>query len=214
MLIIGLTGSIAMGKSTVAKMFKDNGIPVISADDIVHSLYEGAATPLVEAAFPGSTKDNIVDRTALSDILQNSPDGFKKLEALIHPLVREEEWQFIKNHHQLDTAIVVIEIPLLYETGADALMDYVVLASADEKTQRARALDRPNMTEEKFELILSKQMPDSEKRQKSDHIINTACTMEETDRAVNELINSLKNLEVKANPSAFQRWETQMATIQ
>ena len=216
MLIIGLTGSIAMGKSTVAAMFEKHGTPVISADAIVHELYQTAAAPLVEAAFPGSTVIDEgsghprVDRAALSAILQNEPAGFARLEALIHPLVRRKEWAFIQAHQQKNTPFIIIEIPLLFETGADRQMDKVIIASAPDDVQRQRALARPGMTEEKFNLILSRQMPNTEKRQKADFIINTGSSLQETEAEVIGLIKEL-NKHSQQPTTAYPLWRAEMA---
>ncbi len=202
MLIIGLTGSIAMGKSTVAKMLLNNGIPMISADQIVHDLYEGEAVPLLEQAFPGSVENNQVNREKLLKLLLNETDGFKKLENLIHPLVRQKEWEFIKEHKDKGADLVAIEIPLLFETGAEKLMDSVLLASAPAEVQKQRVMARPGMTQEKFKTLLDKQMPDSEKRKKADFIVDTSCSLEETEEQLKEIIVSLKNNQ----PKAYDLW--------
>ena len=202
MLIIGLTGSIAMGKSTVAKMLLDSGIPMISADQIVHDLYENEAVPLIEQAFPGSTENNQVDREKLLKNLLKDEDGFKKLESLIHPLVRQKEWEFIKEHKDKGADLVAIEIPLLFETGAEKLMDSVLLASAPAEVQKQRVMARPGMTQEKFKTLLDKQMPDSEKRKKADFIVDTSCSLKETEEQLKEIIVSLKNQQ----PTAYDAW--------
>lgn len=202
MLIIGLTGSIAMGKSTVAKMLLDSGIPMISADQIVHDLYENEAVPLIEQAFPGSTENNQVNREKLLKNILKDEDGFKKLESLIHPLVRQKEWEFIKEHKDKGADLVAIEIPLLFETGAEKLMDSVLLASAPAEVQKQRVMARPGMTKEKFKTLLDKQMPDSEKRKKADFIVDTSCSLEETEEQLKEIIVSLKNQQ----PTAYDAW--------
>lgn len=213
MLIIGLTGSIAMGKSTVARLFQEGGLPVISADQIVHDLYENAPVANeIEALFNGSTANGRVDRAALMQRLAGKAENFKKLEALIHPLVRAEEWAFIKAQKQAGTPLILIEIPLLFETGAEQLMDKVVLASASAADQKARALARPGMTEEKLAIILAKQMPDEEKRQKADIIINTSLSLEETAREVKAAITSLTVLakETADESPAYKSWQAEM----
>ncbi|MGH1405377.1 MAG: dephospho-CoA kinase [Rhodomicrobiaceae bacterium] len=202
MLIIGLTGSIAMGKSTVAKMLLDNGIPMISADQIVHDLYEDEAVPILEKAFPGSTENNQVNREKLLSLLLKEEDGFKKLETLIHPLVRQKEWEFIKENKEKSSDLVAIEIPLLFETGAEKLMDVVLLASAPAEVQKQRVMARPGMTTEKFKTLLAKQMPDAEKRKKADFIVDTSCSLEETEEQLKEIIVSLKNKQ----PKAYATW--------
>ncbi|MEP3474697.1 MAG: dephospho-CoA kinase [Hyphomicrobiales bacterium] len=202
MLIIGLTGSIAMGKSTVAKMLLDNGIPMISADQIVHDLYEDEAVPILEKAFPGSTENNQVNREKLLSLLLKEEDGFKKLETLIHPLVRQKEWEFIKENKEKNSDLVAIEIPLLFETGAEKLMDVVLLASAPAEVQKQRVMARPGMTTEKFKTLLAKQMPDAEKRKKADFIVDTSCSLSETENQLKEIIVSLKNKQ----PKAYDLW--------
>lgn len=212
MLIVGLTGSIAMGKSTVARFFEQQNIPIISADQIVHDLYEGSAVPLIEENFKGSTKNGKVDRTALFNILQNQKEDkgtenpFKKLERLIHPLVRQQQWQFIKSSFEQNEPLVIIEIPLLFETGAEENMDAVVLVSAPIEIQSKRVLERDGMTEEKFDALLSRQMPDEEKRKKADFIIDTSLPIEETRTETIITLEKLKTL----NPGAYQRWQSAM----
>lgn len=198
MLIIGLTGSIAMGKSTVAKMLLDNGIPMISADQIVHDLYENEAVSLIEQLFPGSTENNLVNREKLLSLLLKEEDGFKKLENLIHPLVRQKEWEFIKENKVKGSDIVAIEIPLLFETGAEKLMDAVLLASAPPEVQKQRVMARPGMTTEKFKTLLAKQMPDAEKRKKADFIVDTSCSLEETEDQLKQIIAIIKKNKSKA----------------
>lgn len=227
MLIAGLTGSIAMGKSTVADMIAACGIPMISADQIVHDLYDGPIAADIEAAFPGSTKPNdssgehklSVDRQALIKYLNGQPELFKKLEAIIHPLVRKEEWAFIERQKRLGAELILIEIPLLFETGAEALMDMVILASATSEDQRRRALARPGMTEEKLDLIRKKQLPDHIKREKADLIINTSLSLEETDEEVKNAIIDMRSRaqQMASKPdikdSAYQRWAAEMANL-
>lgn len=202
MLIIGLTGSIAMGKSTIAAMLEKNGIPMISADKIVHDLYKEEAVPLIEKAFSGSTESGQVNREKLLKLLLKEDEGFKKLETLIHPLVRQKEWEFIKNQKDEGAEIIAIEIPLLFETGADKLLDAVLLASAPAEVQKQRVMQRPGMTEEKFKTLLSKQMPDAEKREKADFIVDTSCSLEETEDQLKEIIVSLK----QQQPTAYDAW--------
>ncbi len=202
MLIIGLTGSIAMGKSTVAKMLLKNGIPMISADQIVHDLYEDEAVPILEKAFPGSTENNQVNREKLLSLLLKEEDGFKKLEILIHPLVRQKEWEFIKENKDKGSNLVAIEIPLLFETGAEKLMDVVLLASAPAEVQKQTVMARPGMTTEKFKTLLAKQMPDAEKRKKADFIVDTSCSLSETEDQLKEIIVLLKNKQ----PKAYDLW--------
>jgi dephospho-CoA kinase len=192
MIRIGLTGSIGMGKSTSAKLFAEAGIPVNDADAAVHDLYRGAAVPLVEHAFPGTTRDGAVDRQALAEKLSGDPQGFKRLEAIVHPLVREHERLFLDRQRQAGADIVLLDIPLLFETGADKRVDKIVVVSCDPQIQRDRVLARPGMTEEKFKMILSRQMPDAEKRARADYVIDTGGTIENAGRQVRDIVEELR----------------------
>ncbi|MBP6679521.1 MAG: dephospho-CoA kinase [Paracoccus sp.] len=169
--LLGLTGGIGMGKSTASAMFRDLGHPVWDADASVHRLYapDGAAVAPVAAAFPGTLQDGGIDRAALRQALADDPAGFQRLEQIVHPLVAADRAAFIARHG--DAPIVVLDIPLLYETGADAAMDGVAVVSAPADVQRARVMARPGMTKENFRLILSRQMPDAEKRARANWII-------------------------------------------
>ncbi|KQS71973.1 dephospho-CoA kinase [Rhizobium sp. Leaf371] len=191
MIVLGLTGSIGMGKSTTADMFKALGVPVNDADAVVHDLYRGQAVGPIEAAFPGSTKDGAVDRAALSAALARHPDGFKTLEAIVHPLVRAREWAFLKREKEAGTPLVVLDIPLLFETGGAARVDAVAVVSCDADIQRDRVLARPGMTPEKFALILSRQMPDHEKRARANYVIDTGHGLEVARQRVEEIVSDL-----------------------
>jgi dephospho-CoA kinase len=191
MIVIGLTGSIGMGKSTTAEMFSDAGIPVISADEIVHELYRGEAVQPIEAAFPGATVDGAVDREALSRTLLADPTGFDRLEAIIHPLVSAREEAFVDQARADGHAMVLVDIPLLYETGAENRVDVVVVVTCDADIQRQRVMARPGMTVEKFEAILARQVPDAEKRARADHIIDTGQGLEPARRQVADIIAAL-----------------------
>lgn len=188
MLKIGLTGSIGMGKSTTAKLFAEAGIPVNDADAVVHDLYVGEAVPAVEAEFPGSTKNGAVDRTELARQLSARPDGFKALEAIVHPLVRQQETAFLDKHRAAGATMVLLDIPLLFETGGDQRVDIIVVVSCDPQIQKARVLARPGMTDEKFNMILARQTPDAEKRARADYIIDTGNGIEAAKAGVNEII--------------------------
>ena len=168
---LGLTGGIGMGKSTAAQMFRDLGHPVWDADAAVHRLYApgGAAVAPVAAAFPGVLRDGGIDRAALREALAAAPSGFARLEAIVHPLVAEDRAGFIAAHK--DAPIVVLDIPLLFEGGSERQMDGVAVVSAPPEVQRARVLARPGMTEADFQMILSRQMPDAEKRKRADFLI-------------------------------------------
>lgn len=192
MLIVGLTGSIGMGKSTIAGRFRSQGVPVIDADAIVHELYEGEAVAPVEAAFPGSVVDGKVDRAKLSQSLMAKPDGFKVLEQIVHPLVRAKQKAFLKTNADAGEQFVVIEIPLLFETNGDARVDVSVVVSAPYEMQRQRVLERPNMTAEKFEPILAKQVPDEEKRRRADFVVDTGQSVEGSFAEVDAIIEALR----------------------
>jgi dephospho-CoA kinase len=173
--MIGLTGSIGMGKSETARMFARLGIPVNDSDANVHALYEpgGAAVPDIEKAFPGTVRDGKVDRALLTKALAADPSGFKKLEAIVHPLVAKTQADFLARAEASGADMVVLDIPLLFETGGHARVDAVVVVSAPPHIQRARVLERPGMTEEKLDQILSRQTPDEEKRAKADYVVVT-----------------------------------------
>ncbi len=192
MIKIGLTGSIGMGKSTSAKLFAEAGIPVNDSDAVVHDLYSGEAVPLVEAAFPGSIRDGMVDRQELGRKLAADPSGFKRLEAIVHPLVRERERSFLEGQRQAGADMVVLDIPLLFETGGDKRVDKIVVVSCDPQIQRQRVLARPGMTEQKFEMILSRQTPDAEKRAGADYIIDTGGSIDAAREQVKEIIADLR----------------------
>lgn len=202
MVIVGLTGSIGMGKTTVAAMFRERGIAVFDADAEVHRLYEGEAVPLVEQAFPGTTKEGRVDRTALAAALAKQPEGFRVLEAIVHPLVKRAETEFIRGEAKRDAAIAVLEIPLLFEAGLDAKVDRTLVVSAPEDVQRARILDRPGMTVERLEMITARQIPDAEKRRRADFVVDTGTSHAETDAAVSVIIARL----IGETGTAFDRF--------
>lgn len=199
MIILGLTGSIGMGKTTAANMFADNGVPVYSADDAVHQLYSGRAAPLIEAAFPGTVVDGTVDRTKLSSAVLGKPEALKKLESIIHPLVHEEEAAFLARARADGADIALIDIPLLFETGGQNRVDKVAVVSAPADIQRERVLSRAGMTEAKFEAILARQMPDAEKRARADFVIDSSGDFEETRAQIKAIIAELRGK--LANPS-------------
>ncbi|HWT58197.1 MAG TPA: dephospho-CoA kinase [Rhizobium sp.] len=192
MLKIGLTGSIGMGKSTAGKLFAEAGIPLNDSDAVVHDLYAGEAAPLVDAAFPGTLKDGAVDRHELGRQLALDPGGFKRLEAIVHPLVRKRETEFLRQQRRAGAGMVVLDIPLLFETNAWERVDVVVVVSAGPQIQRERVLAREGMTEEKFEMILSRQTPDAEKRRRADYLIDSSRSISETKEQVLEIIADLK----------------------
>lgn len=192
MIVLGLTGSIGTGKSTTSAMFHDLGVPVHDADATVHDLYRREAVVPVAEIFPEALRDGVIDRKTLSAILAQSPDRFRALEAVIHPLVRARETAFLAAERENATPLVLLDIPLLFETGGEARVDKVVVVTCDPQTQRQRVLSRPGMTQEKFELILSRQMPDAEKRQRADFIIDTGRGLEAARKQVEEVVELLK----------------------
>ena len=173
MIVLGLTGSIGMGKTTTARMFSDFGVPVHDSDEAVHRLYRGKAAPLVEAAFPGTTADGVVDRAKLGERVLGDGAALRRLEALIHPLVRADATAFLKRHHAAGAPLAVVDIPLLFETDGRNRVDQVLVVTAPPEVQRERVLSRPGMTEEKFRNILAKQVPDGEKRRLADFVVDT-----------------------------------------
>ena len=189
--LLGLTGSIGMGKSTTAQMFRDEGIPVWDADVAVHRLYErgGMAVGPVSAAFPDAIVDEGVSREALRKIIATNPTALGQLEKIVHPLVAQDRAAFIADN---PAPIVVVDIPLLYETGAEKWLSSVLVVSASPDVQRARVLARPGITEAQFEAILSRQMPDAEKRRRADHLIETT-TLDDARAKVRALIDELKD---------------------
>jgi dephospho-CoA kinase len=174
MLILGLTGSIGMGKSATARLFAEAGVPVHDADAAVHALYEGEAVAPIEAAFPGVTRDGRVDRTRLSAEVVGKAEAIKRLEAIVHPLVRQAELKFLSAAAARGARLVLLDIPLLFETGGERRVDAVVVVSAPAEVQRARVLARPGMTEEKLAALLARQVPDAEKRAKAHFIVDSS----------------------------------------
>jgi len=193
-LLIGLTGSIGMGKSETAKMFARLGVPVCDSDAAVHALYEpgGAAVAPIAKAFPDAVHGGRVDRGRLAALLADSPDGFKTLEAIVHPLVAENQRAFLAKAAQDGAEMVVLDIPLLFETGGHARMDAVVVVSAPAPVQRARVLARPGMTPEKLDHILSRQTPDAEKRAKAHYVVETDKGLEHAFGQVKAIVAGLK----------------------
>lgn len=193
MIVVGLTGSIGMGKSTVAKMFAEEGAPAFDSDAAVHELYArgGAAAAPVEAAFPGVTRDGAIDRAALSAKVVGNSEAIERLESIVHPLVRQAQADFLARHRIAGDAIVVLDIPLLFEsTGAQAV-DKIVVVTAPADVQRTRVLGRPGMTEEKFERLLARQTPDAEKRARADFVIDTGGSFDATRAQVRAVLDAL-----------------------
>lgn len=193
MLIVGLTGSIGMGKSTAANAFRKRSINVCDADAEVHKLYAGKAAPLIEAAFPGSTAGGVVERPKLAQALAADPSGFKRLEAIVHPLVQAAEREFLRAEAARGAKMAVLEIPLLFETGGEKKVDVVVVVSASAASQRARVLERPGMSEAKLEQLLSRQMPDTDKRARADFVVDTDRPVEECDAEIGRIVAKITN---------------------
>jgi dephospho-CoA kinase len=191
MIIVGVTGSIGMGKSTVARMFAEEGVPVFDADSVVHRLQgpEGALVQAIEAQFPGTTGPEGVNRGALAERVLGEPEALRRLEAMVHPAVARERQVFLAANAA--APLVVLDIPLLFEAGGSDQVDKIVVVSAPIAVQRERVLARPGMTAEKFERILARQLPDSEKRARADFIIDTGGPKDETRRAVRRILACL-----------------------
>ncbi len=190
MIVLGLTGSIGMGKSTTADLFRAEGIEVFDADAAVHDLYRGEAAPLIESAFPGTTQDGIVNRQRLADRVLADPAALQQLEAIVHPLVRDARERFLCGAKERDLPLVVLDIPLLLE-NADAPVDAVVLVTAPESVQKERLLTRPSMTEARLAAILARQMPDAEKRKKADFLIDTSLGLASARAEVQDILRKL-----------------------
>ncbi len=189
--VLGLTGSIGMGKSATAAIFRRLGVPVHDADAAVHRLYEGEAAPLIEAAFPGTAPAGAVDRAVLSKAVIGSPERMATLEAIVHPLVRREEERFLEKAVAAQAAVAVLDIPLLFETGGEARCDAVLVVTAAPAVQRERVLARPDMSEEKFAAILAKQMPDAEKRRRAHFLVDTGRGFASAEQQVGGILRAL-----------------------
>ena len=193
MKIIGLTGSIGMGKSATASLFREAGIPVFDSDACVHALYApgGAAVKPVGEAFPGSAVDGASDRARLSRMLRDDPMGFERLEAIVHPLVSQARDVFLAEARAEDAALAVLDIPLLFETGGDALVDTIVVVHAPDAVRRARVLQRPGMTAEKLAAIIARQTADSIKLEKADFVVETSGGIDDARRQIDDIIQAL-----------------------
>jgi dephospho-CoA kinase len=174
MLILGLTGSMGMGKSTTAKLFAEAGVPVYDADAAVHKIYEGEAAPAIEAAFPGTTIDGKVDRVKLSSRVLHNPAAIKQLEQIVHPMLGASRQKFLDDAERSGAPVAVVDVPLLFETGGEKRVDAVVVVTTTPEVQRERILARDNMTSEKLGAILTRQLPDAEKRKRADFVVDTS----------------------------------------
>jgi dephospho-CoA kinase len=193
MFVIGLTGSIAMGKTTTARLFAEEGVPVHDADAAVHRLYEGEASGQIEAAFPGSTRHGRVDRAALGKQVVGDPPALRRLEAIVHPLVRNAEHKFLKDAERSGAKVVVLDIPLLFETGGDSRVDATVVVSAPEAHQRERVLAR-GVSVEQLEALLVRQMPDAEKRRRADFVVDSGQGIEHARTQVRQILNAVAKM--------------------
>lgn len=194
MFILGLTGSLGMGKSTTAGFFAEAGVPVHDADAVVHRLYEGEAAAAIEAAFPGATAGGKVDRARLAARVLDQPEALRRLEAIVHPLVRDAEARFLAEARARGAPVVVLDIPLLLETSGDQRVDAIVVVSAPGDTQRQRVLARPGMTPEKFDALLARQMSDSEKRRHADFVVDTSHGFEVARARVQEILRAVATM--------------------
>lgn len=200
MLLVGLTGSIGMGKSKSAELFEAEGLPVYDADASVHALYEkgGAAVALLSDFFPEAIKDGAVDRTILGQLVLNDSEKLQKLESIVHPLAGQMQKEFLELQEASGKQAVILDIPLLLEKNAEGLVDVVVVVSTTPEVQKKRVLERPGMTEEKFLSILSKQMPDSEKREKADFVVDSTTSEADAQRQIRDIIKKLDSFPARA----------------
>jgi dephospho-CoA kinase len=194
MFILGLTGSLGMGKSTTAGFFAEAGVPVHDADAVVHRLYEGEAAAAIEAAFPGTTTAGKVDRDKLAARVIDRPEALRRLEAIVHPLVREAEARFLTDARARGAEVVVLDIPLLLETASDQRVDAIVVVSAPGDIQRQRVLERPGMTPDKLDALLARQMADSEKRRHADFVVDTSRGFEAARARVKEILRAIATM--------------------
>ena len=189
MIILGLTGSIGMGKSTTAKLFAEAGIPVYDADATVHMLYEGDAVPVIEAAFPGTTADGKVDRARLSARVVHDPAAIKQLEQIVHPMLGASRQKFLHEAEQSSAPVAVVDVPLLFETGGEKRVDAVVVVTTTPEIQRQRVLARDNMTGEMLDAILARQLPDAEKRKRADFVVDTSHGLDPVRARIRDILN-------------------------
>jgi dephospho-CoA kinase len=192
MIVLGLTGSIGMGKSTTAGMFREEGVPVHDSDEAVHRIYSGEAAPLIEEAFPGVVVEGVVDRDRLAKAVLGNPDALRKLEGIVHPLVRADADAFIERARSEGEDLVLLDIPLLFETGGEQRVDRIVVVSASPDVQQQRVMARAGMTEEKFAAIRERQVPDEEKRRRADFVIDTGLGMDAAHAQVRSILAGLR----------------------
>jgi dephospho-CoA kinase len=194
MLILGLTGSIGMGKSTTAKLFAEAGVPVYDADAAVHKIYEGEAAPAIEAAFPGTTVDGKVDRNKLSARVVHDPAAMRQLEQIVHPMLGASRQKFLDDAERSGAPVAVVDVPLLFETGGEKRVDAVVVATTSPELQRERILTRDNMTDEKLDAILARQLPDAEKRKRADFLVDTSHGLEPVRAQIRDILREVAKM--------------------
>lgn len=189
MRVLGLTGSIGMGKSTTAKLFAEAGVPVYDADATVHQIYEGEAAPAIEAAFPGTTADGKVDRAKLSAQVVHDPAAMKRLEQIVHPMLGAYHKKFLEDAERAGAPVAVVDVPLLFETGGEKRVDAVVVVTTDAEQQRRRILARGTMSEQALDAILARQLPDAEKRKRADFVVDTSHGLEPVRLRIREILD-------------------------
>ena len=194
MIILGLTGSIGMGKSTTAKLFTEAGVPVYDADATVHMVYEGEAVPAIEAAFPGTTVGGKVDRAKLSAQVVHDAAAMKRLEGIVHPMLRAYHQKFLDEAEQSGAPVAVVDVPLLYETGGEKRVDAVVVVTTSPEVQRERILARDNMTAEKLDAILARQLPDAEKRERADFVVDTSHGLDPVRAQIRDILREVAKM--------------------
>lgn len=197
MRIIGLTGSIGMGKSTTMQLFAELGVPVYDADAAVHAIYAGEAVPVVEEAFPGTTADGKVDRQKLSERVLGKPEALKKLEQIVHPMLGAHRRKFLDDAQKSGAPVAVLDVPLLFETGGEKRVDAVVVVSAPADVQRARVLARENMTQEKLDAILARQTPDAEKRKRADFVVDTSSGLDPVRARIRDILAEVARMPLR-----------------
>jgi dephospho-CoA kinase len=194
MRLLGLTGSIGMGKSTTAALFKEAGVPVYDADATVHFIYEGEAVSAIEAAFPGTTVAGKVDRQKLSVKVVHDPEAMKRLETIVHPLLRSHQKKFIEDAEASGAPVAVLDIPLLFETGGETRVDAVIVVTTTPELQRERILSRDHMTPAKLDAILARQMPDAEKRRRADFVVDTSHGLDPVKRHIRDILRRVATM--------------------
>jgi dephospho-CoA kinase len=192
--VLGLTGSIGMGKSTTAQLFAEIGVPVYDADAMVHRLYEGEAVAAIEQAFPGTTSQGKVNRQTLSTRVVNDAGAMKQLEAIVHPMLRAHEAAFLTKAEQDGAQVVVLDIPLLFETGREGRVDAVLVVTTTPEIQRERILSRPNMTPDKLQAVLARQLPDADKRKRADFVVDTSHGLDDVRQQIRQILPKLATL--------------------